>query len=331
MLANPWNPVRLSAPTSQTQSITSRLLAFGVRNPTSISLFWVRFEKSYFITHHYHANANGDPQGPPHDFVVNATKLLAKEVLFCTTLENITEMKYESPWTLVAGILETRHAEQCSKRWQYHLDPAIDHTRWDTDADSLLLRFYESHGRRWNSIKKEVFPRRSATSIKNRCNLSNLDILKDDSQQTSITTKSFYGHIGLASTSIEGGYNNINEVYWQNSQGGIGGFSTEPPTSPGVNHPPIFAALLHQMQNQENLPPHFWLDNYFLMTDPLWDGITMSERSHAEELRSFVPQNQELGQPYLGFPEGDSVEVSPKPQTSRYEWKLHLRYNAVDT
>ncbi|KFY52738.1 hypothetical protein V496_08229 [Pseudogymnoascus sp. VKM F-4515 (FW-2607)] len=74
-------------------------------------------------------------------------------------------------WTLVAGILRTRHAEQCSKRWQYHLDPSIDHTRWDMDADTLLLKCYESHGRTWNSIKKEVFPQRSATDIKNRCNL----------------------------------------------------------------------------------------------------------------------------------------------------------------
>ncbi|KFY15842.1 hypothetical protein V492_01735 [Pseudogymnoascus sp. VKM F-4246] len=260
-------------------------------------------------------------------------------------------------WTLVAGILKTRHAEQCSKRWQYHLDPSIDHTRWDTDSDKLLLRCYESHGTAWNSIKKEAFPQRSTTSIKNRCNLllrrngklsftifkppeipptdnpgpifeglesitgdcicpeernrretnQNLlshlstqpyvDMPSGASQQALITPMPFHVHEIPASTSMESEYD---KVCWQNTPLGIGGGSIASPATSAIDHSPILVALLHQMQNQANLPALFWLNNCFLVPDPLWGGILTLEQSQAEEACSFHPQNQGLGQTYQG-------------------------------
>ena len=120
----------------------------------------------------------------------------------------------------------------------------------------------------------------------------------------------FYGHTRTASTSVESDYNNINDVCWQKTQGDIGGGGMKPPASSGVNHSPILAALLHQMRNQANLPPLFWLDNYFPMSDPLWGGILTFEQTQVKEPYSFLPENQGLGQPYLGFPGDDPVEYT---------------------
>ncbi|KFY41841.1 hypothetical protein V495_04771 [Pseudogymnoascus sp. VKM F-4514 (FW-929)] len=251
-------------------------------------------------------------------------------------------------WTLVAGILKTRHAEQCSKRWQYHLDPCIDHTRWDVDADNLLLKCYESHGRMWNLIKKEVFPRRSATNIKNRCNLllrrrqrpsapqstkvgipprrepepawnqwkgpaniaygyecldekdnrernqnNNSDFSIQPYMDTSNRScpqifsarKSFYGHPRTTPVSMKNGYNDVNEDNWQKAPG------IESSASSGVNHPTILAALLNQMRTQAPLPSLPWLDDYFPMSDPLWDGILTFEQTQTEDPSRFVQEN----------------------------------------
>lgn len=93
-------------------------------------------------------------------------------------------------------------------------------------------------------------------------------------------------------------------------QGDIGGGSMEPPSSRGVNQPPMLAALSHQMQNEANLPPVFWLDNYFPMSDPLWGGILSFEQPPAEGQYSPLPQNQVLGRPYLGSLGDDPAEYT---------------------
>lgn len=168
----------------------------------------------------------------------------------------------------------------------------------------------ESITRKWGHPEESGHQERNRNGYLDLSTQPYTNTLNEGSQQTSMTPRSFYGHTRPASTSIESDCNNVNEVCWQRTQGDIGGGSMKPPTSSGVNHPPILAALLHQMRNQAQLPPLFWLDNYFPMSDPLWDGILTLEQTQVKEPCSFLPENQGLGQPYLGFPGDDPVEYT---------------------
>lgn len=71
-------------------------------------------------------------------------------------------------WTMVAEIVQTRHADQCAKRWYHFLDPNISHEDWDSDEEARLLEAVSVHGRSWKSISEKEFPNRSPTDIKNR-------------------------------------------------------------------------------------------------------------------------------------------------------------------
>ncbi|ATZ57689.1 Bcbas1 [Botrytis cinerea B05.10] len=71
-------------------------------------------------------------------------------------------------WTMVAEIVQTRHADQCAKRWYHFLDPNISHEDWDSDEEARLLEAVHVHGRSWKSISEKEFPNRSPTDIKNR-------------------------------------------------------------------------------------------------------------------------------------------------------------------
>ncbi|ESZ92050.1 hypothetical protein SBOR_7550 [Sclerotinia borealis F-4128] len=71
-------------------------------------------------------------------------------------------------WTMVADIVQTRHADQCAKRWYHFLDPNISHEDWDSDEEARLLEAVLVHGRSWKSISEKEFPNRSPTDIKNR-------------------------------------------------------------------------------------------------------------------------------------------------------------------
>ncbi|KAJ9605353.1 hypothetical protein H2200_010010 [Cladophialophora chaetospira] len=87
--------------------------------------------------------------------------------------------------------MQTRHADQCAKRWYHHLDPALDHIAWDEQDDARLDHAVREHGRKWAAIRELVFPGRSTTDIKNRHMLlerrrkQNIDqaALADGSQQ----------------------------------------------------------------------------------------------------------------------------------------------------
>ncbi|RAK98987.1 uncharacterized protein BO80DRAFT_446818 [Aspergillus ibericus CBS 121593] len=71
-------------------------------------------------------------------------------------------------WTLVAQEVQTRHADQCAKRWNHFLDPNLIHDGWTDGEDERLLRAVGTYGRVWRVISEKEFPRRSATDLKNR-------------------------------------------------------------------------------------------------------------------------------------------------------------------
>ena len=78
--------------------------------------------------------------------------------------------RYGTRWSLVASVVQTRNSDQCAKRWTDTLNPAIDRTTWTPDADEILLRAVEEHGKVWTKIVKTYFPGRTGLSAKNRYN-----------------------------------------------------------------------------------------------------------------------------------------------------------------
>ncbi|KIY53731.1 hypothetical protein FISHEDRAFT_17615, partial [Fistulina hepatica ATCC 64428] len=73
-------------------------------------------------------------------------------------------------WSVVASLVRTRNSDQCAKRWTDTLNPAIDRTSWSSEADALLLRAVEEHGKVWTKIVKTYFPGRTGLAAKNRYN-----------------------------------------------------------------------------------------------------------------------------------------------------------------
>ncbi|EKM79015.1 hypothetical protein AGABI1DRAFT_114525 [Agaricus bisporus var. burnettii JB137-S8] len=78
--------------------------------------------------------------------------------------------RYGTRWSLVASVVQTRNSDQCAKRWTDTLNPAIDRTTWTPEADELLLRAVNEHGKVWTKIVKTYFPGRTGLSAKNRYN-----------------------------------------------------------------------------------------------------------------------------------------------------------------
>ncbi|THV05887.1 hypothetical protein K435DRAFT_646529 [Dendrothele bispora CBS 962.96] len=76
--------------------------------------------------------------------------------------------KYGTRWSLVAPMVKTRNGDQCAKRWTDTLNPTIDRTSWTPEADALLIKAVQEHGKFWTKIVKTYFPGRTALSAKNR-------------------------------------------------------------------------------------------------------------------------------------------------------------------
>ncbi|KAL2813645.1 hypothetical protein BDW59DRAFT_178210 [Aspergillus cavernicola] len=76
--------------------------------------------------------------------------------------------KFGFQWTKVAGMVGSRHPDQCAKRWHHSLDPNVKRSPWTPDEDSALLDAVQRVGRDWKEIGRELFPSRSTTDIKNR-------------------------------------------------------------------------------------------------------------------------------------------------------------------
>ncbi|KAF9064681.1 Homeodomain-like protein [Rhodocollybia butyracea] len=76
--------------------------------------------------------------------------------------------KYGARWHLVSTFVQTRNSGQCAKRWTETLNPLIDRTQWSTEADSLLMKAVEEHGKQWTKIVRIYFPGRTGLAAKNR-------------------------------------------------------------------------------------------------------------------------------------------------------------------
>ncbi|KAF9033961.1 hypothetical protein BDZ89DRAFT_947523 [Hymenopellis radicata] len=71
-------------------------------------------------------------------------------------------------WSLVAAAVGTRNTDQCAKRWNDTLNPAIDRSVWTSETDDLLRQAVQRHGKHWSLIVKTYFPGRTGLSAKNR-------------------------------------------------------------------------------------------------------------------------------------------------------------------
>ncbi|KAI9150315.1 Transcriptional regulator [Paramyrothecium foliicola] len=71
-------------------------------------------------------------------------------------------------WAVIANIVGLRSPDQCAKRWQYSLDPRLEHGGWESKEDEILLNLVQTHGRDWKLIQEQEFPTRSRNELKNR-------------------------------------------------------------------------------------------------------------------------------------------------------------------
>ncbi|KAH7325591.1 Homeodomain-like protein [Stachybotrys elegans] len=71
-------------------------------------------------------------------------------------------------WATIANVVGLRSPDQCAKRWQYSLDPRLDHGEWTPEEDRFLLSLVRAHGRDWKLIHDQEFPRRAKNELKNR-------------------------------------------------------------------------------------------------------------------------------------------------------------------
>ncbi|KAF2836621.1 hypothetical protein M501DRAFT_939774 [Patellaria atrata CBS 101060] len=78
--------------------------------------------------------------------------------------------KHGQQWPLVSEDVRTRSGDQCAKRWNQALDPAIDRSNWTEDEQRTLLKAVREHGRSWKQIQELYFPERATNNVKNRYN-----------------------------------------------------------------------------------------------------------------------------------------------------------------
>ncbi|THV01376.1 hypothetical protein K435DRAFT_655301 [Dendrothele bispora CBS 962.96] len=76
--------------------------------------------------------------------------------------------KYGPKWSKIAAVVKTRNSDQCAKRWKDTLDPTIDRTNWSAEADEILMRAVQEHGRLWTKIVNLYFPGKTGLAAKNR-------------------------------------------------------------------------------------------------------------------------------------------------------------------
>ncbi|CEL02269.1 hypothetical protein ASPCAL03440 [Aspergillus calidoustus] len=76
--------------------------------------------------------------------------------------------RYQYRWAAIAQKMETRNADQCSKRWHHCLNPELERSPWTDGENTLLLSAVGVHGSSWKEIQRSHFPTRSANNIKNQ-------------------------------------------------------------------------------------------------------------------------------------------------------------------
>ncbi|KAJ5825713.1 hypothetical protein N7474_002851 [Penicillium riverlandense] len=93
--------------------------------------------------------------------------------------------KYRYNWAFIGQRMETRNADQCSKRWHHSLNPELERRPWADAENQLLLSAVNVHGTSWKDIQRGYFPTRSANNIKNQ-----FTILSRRAGDTSISSTS---------------------------------------------------------------------------------------------------------------------------------------------
>ncbi|GAM40805.1 DNA-binding protein [Talaromyces pinophilus] len=81
--------------------------------------------------------------------------------------------RHGTHWSRVAQVVGTRNGDQCFKRWNDVLDPAIDRSPWTRDEDRILLLAIGEYGRAWKMIVDTYFPGRTGLDAKNRHHFHN--------------------------------------------------------------------------------------------------------------------------------------------------------------
>lgn len=76
--------------------------------------------------------------------------------------------RHGTHWSRVAQVVGTRNGDQCFKRWNDVLDPAIDRSPWTREEDRMLLIAIGEYGRAWKMIVDTYFPGRTGLDAKNR-------------------------------------------------------------------------------------------------------------------------------------------------------------------
>ncbi|KAI2622399.1 hypothetical protein GGR54DRAFT_598392 [Hypoxylon sp. NC1633] len=71
-------------------------------------------------------------------------------------------------WAQVSKLVQTRNADQCSKRWQHVLGPDLKHTPWTSEEDAILREAITKYGNDWKQIGLSDLPNRSSHDIRNR-------------------------------------------------------------------------------------------------------------------------------------------------------------------
>lgn len=89
---------------------------------------------------------------------------MSEDLLLANTCKN-----FGRNWDLVADCVENRSAVQCEERWHEKLDPAIDHSEWREEEDTVLIRTAQQTDRIWYKMQKEYLPRRSVGRLENIC------------------------------------------------------------------------------------------------------------------------------------------------------------------
>ncbi|ROT35242.1 hypothetical protein SODALDRAFT_329430 [Sodiomyces alkalinus F11] len=98
--------------------------------------------------------------------------------------------QFGQKWTKIAQVFGFRSPDQCAKRWQYTLDPKLDHREWTTPEDHLLLDLVQKVGRDWKSICHQHFPTRSRNDVKNRYTILSRRLLSGAASQPDADTAS---------------------------------------------------------------------------------------------------------------------------------------------
>lgn len=57
-------------------------------------------------------------------------------------------------WRNLAKKMDGRNSRQCRDRWQYYLNPNINHNDWTKEEDQLIIKMREKYGPKWVLISK---------------------------------------------------------------------------------------------------------------------------------------------------------------------------------